>query len=81
MCRYQTEIDTVGRQYPSEPFKFLEPSLILEYPEAVRMLNEAGIEMEDNEDLRYPFFTPVFSSNTYCETLVLRDIVRPPPAA
>ena len=54
-CRYQTEIETVARQYPSEAFKFLEPSLILQYPEAVKMLNEAGVEMGDNEDLRFAF--------------------------
>ncbi|CAK8671483.1 aspartate--tRNA ligase, cytoplasmic-like [Clavelina lepadiformis] len=51
---YQTEIQTVGKQYPAEPFKFLEPSLILQYPEAVNMLNEAGCEMADNEDLSTP---------------------------
>lgn len=51
---YKTEIDTVGRQYPAEPFKFLEPSLILQYPEAVAMLNEAGVEMTDEEDLSTP---------------------------
>jgi len=55
LSRYQTEIQTVARQYPSEPFKFLEPSLILQYPEAVKMLNDAGVEMEDNEDLRLTF--------------------------
>jgi len=48
---YKQEIDTVGRQYPAEPFKFLEPSLILQYPEAIKMLNDAGVEMGDEEDL------------------------------
>jgi len=51
---YAKEIETVGRQYPAEPFKFLEPSLILQYPEAVKMLNDAGVEMTDEEDLSTP---------------------------
>ncbi|KAL4229305.1 Aspartate--tRNA ligase [Mactra antiquata] len=52
--RYVEEIATVGKQYPAEPFKFLEPSLRLEYKEGVAMLREAGIEMEDDEDLSTP---------------------------
>uniref|UniRef100_H2YQ13 Aspartate--tRNA ligase, cytoplasmic n=2 Tax=Ciona savignyi TaxID=51511 RepID=H2YQ13_CIOSA len=51
---HQKEITTVARQYPAEPFKFLEPTLILQYPEAVKMLNDAGVEMQDNEDLSTP---------------------------
>lgn len=53
---YQTEIQTVNKQFPSEPFKFLEPTLRLEYAEAVAMLREAGVEMGDEEDLRSGFF-------------------------
>jgi aspartyl-tRNA synthetase len=41
----------VRKQYPSEPFQFLEPALRLEYSEAVKMLNENGIKMTDVEDL------------------------------
>nr|XP_033801456.1 aspartate--tRNA ligase, cytoplasmic isoform X2 [Geotrypetes seraphini] len=52
--RFQTEIQTVGRQFPSEPFKFLEPTLSLEYREGVAMLKEAGVEMGDEEDLSTP---------------------------
>lgn len=56
---FQTEIQTVNKQFPSEPFKFLEPTLRLEYTEGVAMLREAGVEMGDEEDLRseYPCFT------------------------
>lgn len=56
---FQTEIQTVNKQFPSEPFKFLEPTLRLEYTEGVAMLREAGVEMGDEEDLRseYPGFT------------------------
>lgn len=42
----------VNKQFPSEPFKFLEPTLRLEYTEAVAMLHEAGVEMGDEDDLR-----------------------------
>lgn len=49
---FQTEIQTVNKQFPSEPFKFLEPTLRLEYTEGVAMLREAGVEMGDEEDLR-----------------------------
>ncbi|KAL7882267.1 hypothetical protein AOLI_G00091160 [Acnodon oligacanthus] len=51
---FQTEIQTVGKQYPSEPFKFLEPTLRLEYREGVAMLRAAGVEMGDEEDLSTP---------------------------
>lgn len=53
--RFQTEIQTVNKQFPCEPFKFLEPTLRLEYCEGLAMLREAGIEMGDEEDLRYVF--------------------------
>lgn len=49
--RYSNEIETVRKQYPSEPFKFLEPALRLEYSEGVKLLNENGIKMTDEEDL------------------------------
>lgn len=49
--RYATEIETVRKQYPSEPFQFLEPALRLEYSEGVKLLNEYGISMTDEEDL------------------------------
>ncbi|ROL52343.1 Aspartate--tRNA ligase, cytoplasmic [Anabarilius grahami] len=52
--RFQTEIQTVNKQYPSEPFKFLEPTLRLEYKEGVAMLRAAGVEMGDEEDLSTP---------------------------
>lgn len=42
----------MNKQYPSEPFKFLEPTLRLEYKEGVAMLRAAGVEMGDEEDLR-----------------------------
>lgn len=62
--RFQTEIQTVNKQFPSEPFKFLEPTLRLEYTEGVAMLREAGVEMGDEEDLRSGY--PAFTSNLCC---------------
>jgi len=52
--RYQNEIATVNQQFPHEPFKFLDPPLRLEFPEAVQMLREAGVEMGDEDDLSTP---------------------------
>ncbi|KAH7950744.1 hypothetical protein HPB52_000232 [Rhipicephalus sanguineus] len=52
--RFADEIAAVNRQFPAPPFKFLEPSLRLEFPEAVAMLREAGVEMDDEDDLSTP---------------------------
>ncbi|KAH9524320.1 hypothetical protein Btru_054146 [Bulinus truncatus] len=52
--QYAEEISLVNKQYPAEPFKFLEPSLILNYKDGVEMLRQAGIEMGDEEDLSTP---------------------------
>ena len=49
---YNKEIDTVARQYPAEPFRFLEPALILRFSEGVKMLRDAGVEMSETDDLR-----------------------------
>lgn len=51
---YAREITAVGQQYNVEPFKFLEPPLKLEYAQAVTMLREAGVTMDDEEDLSTP---------------------------
>lgn len=51
---YTREITAVGQQYNVEPFKFLEPPLKLEYADAVTMLREAGVSMDDEEDLSTP---------------------------
>lgn len=51
---YAREIAAVGQQYNVEPFKFLEPPLKLEFAQAVAMLREAGVSMDDEEDLSTP---------------------------
>ncbi|XP_064396558.1 aspartate--tRNA ligase, cytoplasmic-like [Halichondria panicea] len=48
------QITTVHKQYPAEPFKFLEPSLVLNYSEGVAMLRANGVEMGDEDDLTTP---------------------------
>lgn len=60
---FQTEIQTVNKQFPSEPFKFLEPTLRLEYNEALAMLREAGVEMGDEEDLRSEYIPLILSDD------------------
>merc|ERR1711931_337440 len=52
--KYSQEIATVCQQFPCEPFKFLDPPLRLEFPEAVEMLREARVEMGDEDDLSTP---------------------------
>lgn len=49
--KFSTEIASIHRQYPAEPFKYLHETLILKFPEAVTMLREAGAEIDDEDDL------------------------------
>ena len=51
---FQSEIATIGQQFPAEPFKFLDPPLVLDFADGVAMLREAGIEMDDEDDLSTP---------------------------
>jgi len=51
---YGDEIAAINKQYKSSPFSFLDPPLKLNYSEGVAMLREAGIQMEDHEDLSTP---------------------------
>lgn len=52
--QYATEIETIRQQYPADDFKFLEPSLRLEYTEAIALLAEAGVNMDPEEDMDTP---------------------------
>ncbi|ODM99228.1 Aspartate--tRNA ligase, cytoplasmic [Orchesella cincta] len=51
---YAEEISTVNKQYPASPFTFLDPPLRLEFPQAIAMLREAGVEVGDEDDLSTP---------------------------
>ncbi|KAK3139928.1 hypothetical protein QOZ80_5AG0392780 [Eleusine coracana subsp. coracana] len=45
------ELETINRQYPFEPLKYLEQTLKLTYEEGIQMLKEAGTEIEPMGDL------------------------------
>ncbi|KAJ1960069.1 aspartate--tRNA ligase dps1 [Dipsacomyces acuminosporus] len=49
--RWAHELEIVRRQYPSEPIKFEDKPLKLEYKDAVALLRKHGVEMDDFEDL------------------------------
>lgn len=49
--RYSKEIATVRKQYPSEDFLVPEKVVRLEFPEAIKMLREAGQEIGDYDDM------------------------------
>lgn len=49
--RYPRELEAVRQQYPFRPFKFLEKTLRLEWPEAIALLREAGVTIGDLEDM------------------------------
>ena len=70
--RCAEEIAMVNKQYPAEPFEYLEPrsgdsphnialchttsspySLILPYKEGIAILRANGVEIGDEDDLRY----------------------------
>ncbi|KAJ3147556.1 aspartate--tRNA ligase dps1 [Geranomyces michiganensis] len=49
--RYADEIAVIRKQFPFEDFEFLVKTLRLTYPEAVKMLRDAGVEFGDFDDL------------------------------
>ena len=49
--RYASEITAVHKQYPAEPFKYLDETLVLKFPEGVEMLRAAGAQIGDEDDL------------------------------
>ncbi|KAJ2316188.1 aspartate--tRNA ligase dps1 [Coemansia sp. Cherry 401B] len=53
-ARWARELAIVRRQYPSEPIKFDEKPLRLEYPEAIALLRANGEEIGDFDDMSTP---------------------------
>ena len=49
--KFTFELENIRKQYPFEPFQYLEETLILTFSQGVAMLREAGEEMGDYEDL------------------------------
>jgi len=43
--RYAKELAVVREQYPSEPIRFTEKPLIIHWPEGMKMLKDAGVEV------------------------------------
>ncbi|PIA15076.1 aspartyl-tRNA synthetase [Coemansia reversa NRRL 1564] len=52
--RWAHELEIVRRQYPSEPLKYSEKPLRLEYKDAVALLRKHGEEIGDFDDLSTP---------------------------
>ncbi|XP_015110971.1 aspartate--tRNA ligase, cytoplasmic isoform X1 [Diachasma alloeum] len=51
---YADEIAAVRQQYKVEPFRFLDPPLKLEFPQAIKLLAEAGVILGEEDDLSTP---------------------------
>lgn len=49
--RFAHELNVIGNQYHFEPLKFSKQTLKLDFKEGVRMLEEAGVKQDVNEDL------------------------------
>ena len=49
--RCKEELERVREQYPFEDLQYLRPTLKLSYSEGCKLLREAGIEQDENEDL------------------------------
>ena len=45
--RFAHELEVVNQQHPFEPLKYLRPTLRLEFPEGIKMLQDAGVEDVD----------------------------------
>uniref|UniRef100_A0A0A9GNJ3 aspartate--tRNA ligase n=1 Tax=Arundo donax TaxID=35708 RepID=A0A0A9GNJ3_ARUDO len=45
------ELETIQRQYPFKPLKYLRTTLRIDYDEGIRMLKEAGVHVEPMGDL------------------------------
>lgn len=58
--QYSKEVEIINKQFPAEPFKFLEKTLRLKWPDAIALLKEHGIEWPPFDDLelviRYPCY-------------------------
>ncbi|EDQ85355.1 uncharacterized protein MONBRDRAFT_38870 [Monosiga brevicollis MX1] len=52
--KFGHEIAMVNKQFNREPFKWLEPTLRLEWPEGIAMLREAGEVIGDFDDISTP---------------------------
>ncbi|KAI9347772.1 hypothetical protein DFJ73DRAFT_836269 [Zopfochytrium polystomum] len=49
--RYATEIETVKKQFPFEDFLYLPKTLRLDFKDGIKLLREAGVEIDDFADM------------------------------
>jgi aspartyl-tRNA synthetase len=49
--RFAKELEVIRSQYPSEPVKFTEQPLIIHWGDAMKMLRDAGHEVDELADL------------------------------
>lgn len=59
---FATEISTIQKQFPHEDFVWLEKTLVLSYEEAIKILQEEGIEQNgekigDHDDMKFVFIS------------------------
>jgi len=50
-ARFADEIAIINKQYPCEPFEFVEPALRLEYRDGLALLAQVGVQMGSEDDL------------------------------
>lgn len=50
-ARYSREIDVVRQQFPSKDFTFPEKTVILTYRDGLKMLQDDGVELEQDADI------------------------------
>eukprot|EP00455_Lapot_gusevi_P039577 TRINITY_DN443_c0_g1_i3.p1 TRINITY_DN443_c0_g1~~TRINITY_DN443_c0_g1_i3.p1 ORF type:complete len:535 (+),score=232.98 TRINITY_DN443_c0_g1_i3:85-1689(+) len=51
---FQAELSVINKQYPFEPLRYLKKTLVIHHPDAIRMLREAGEDIEDLADFSTP---------------------------
>lgn len=49
--KYAKEIEIIAKQFPSEPFEWLEKTLRLKWGDAIALLRENNVQIGDFEDL------------------------------
>lgn len=54
--KFSKEIEIVRRQFPSEPFVWLEKTLKLKWGDAITLLRDNGVQIGDFEDFSYAIF-------------------------
>ena len=72
--KFSKEIAVIGKQFPAEPFLWLEKTLRLKWGDAIALLRESGVEIGDFEDLRCANFIIILEGGVHKD--ILSDYVR-----